>query len=162
MVCSAELPRSPPCSPQGLAVTKKDGQAAQGELAHRESESSGQRFGPSSRAGAIFMNEASEMESHQHKDGSHAAFCSLALQLEKSRQWKTRLLVLVSPEPHLHRLLDPEGVSHVQPLPPISLRAAFCKVIFLYLLKLLFKEEFLIITQPQRADTVWLCLFSFS
>lgn len=45
---------------------------------------------------------------------------------------------------------------------PISSRAAFCKVIFLYLLKLLFKEEFLIITQLQRADTVWLCLPSFS
>lgn len=111
------------------------------------------------------MNEASEIESHQREDWSHAAFCSLAPQREKGRKQEASVPTPVFPGPRLPHLLDPEGVSHLQPLSLpalISLRAAFCKVIFLYLLKLLFKEEFLIITQPQRADTVWLCLFSFS
>lgn len=45
---------------------------------------------------------------------------------------------------------------------PIAPRAASCKVIVLYLLKLLFKEEFLTVTQPRRAELFWLCLFSFS
>lgn len=69
-------------------------------------------------------------------------------------------LVLVSPSSAFTFSLTWKG--RLLPRCPISSQAAFCKVIFLYLLKLLFKEEFLIITQPQRADTVWLCLFSFS
>lgn len=39
--------------------------------------------------------------------------------LHLAHQRKTSLLVLVSPGPHLHHLLDPEGVSHWQSPPPI-------------------------------------------
>lgn len=57
------------------------------------------------------MNEASEIETRQHEDRGDGA------QLERCGQKEPGLLVLLSPEPHLHLLLDLEGVSR-QPAPP--------------------------------------------
>lgn len=106
------------------------------------------------------MNEASGIESRQCEEGSSATHHPLGLGLEKCGPWRAGpwflfLQNLISIDSWTHK------GSHTCPSPTTS-QAACCKVIFLYLLKLLFKEEFLIITQLQRADTVWLCLFSFS
>lgn len=129
-----------------------------GELADK-SESSGPGVQPRPRTEAIFINEASKIEACQDEGRNNLAYCFQVLKREKRGSYQKPSGSGFS-KLSLYLLLDLEG-SPIAPLPHLF-SSCLCKVIFLYLLKLLFKEEFLIITQPQRADTVWLCLFSFS